>query len=102
MKLNNKEYKIKVTLRAMVIFEQIASKPFEISNTLDQFVYFYSLLLANNPECNMTFDDFLDSLDEDPNALMEFKKILEDYNKRMSSLNRNNDESSSEDNKKKS
>jgi hypothetical protein len=87
MKINNKEYKIKVTLRAMMIFEQLTGKPFSISGLLDQYIYFYSIILANNKDFTYTFDEFIDYLDEHPELISEFNEALTNYSKLLGQFN---------------
>ena len=65
--MNIKELKLKYTNRALMIFEQLSNKPFEIKNLTDQYVFFYSVILANNKDVSLTFDEFIDMLDEDEN-----------------------------------
>lgn len=74
----------------MMIFEQITKKPFGISNMMDEYIYFYSLLLANNPDFNMSFGDFLDELDNQPSLILEFKKAMEDYSNKFKLTNEDN------------
>lgn len=88
MKIQGKEYKIKVTLRAMMIFEQITGKAFEVKNTMDEMLYFYSILLANNPDCNISFGIFLDELDEHPEIIKEFQELILNYSKKVSQFNK--------------
>lgn len=91
MKIQGKEYKIKVTLRAMIIFEQITGKPFEVKDFMSEMLYFYSILLANNPDCNISFGIFMDALDEDPTLFAEFKTLLEEYGNKMAQFNKAED-----------
>jgi hypothetical protein len=39
------------------------------------------MILANNPDNPITWDDFIDALDNDKNLLGELSKIVEDYQK---------------------
>ena len=81
--INNKQYKLKYTLRAMMLFEQITKKIFSIESLSDELVFFYSIILANNPDEPMNFDQFLDAIDNDPNLLVQFQNFLiEENNKR--------------------
>lgn len=75
IKIKDTDYKFKPTLRALFVWEQIMQKSFELKTTLDNYVYFYSLLLANN-ENFMTWDEFVDALDADPQILNNINKIL--------------------------
>lgn len=80
--INNKEYKLKYTIRALFIFEQITGKPFEIKTLLDNYIFFYSLLLANNPDNVLDWDEFLDALDSDATLMQQLTKVVEDYQKK--------------------
>lgn len=74
--INDTEYKIKYTLRALFIFEQITGKSFNLETLLDNYIFFYSILVANN-ENVLTWDQFIDALDENPNILTEISKAVE-------------------------
>ena len=76
-----KEYKIKQTLRALFIFEQITGRPFEIKTMLDNYIFFYSVIIANNPDNILDWDDFIDALDENPNLLTKFTELNQEQNK---------------------
>lgn len=80
IKINKQDYKIKQTIRALFLFEEISNKPFEIKTTLDNYLYFYCLLLANNPDF-MDWDAFVDSLDNDPNIIVEITNLLNQQQK---------------------
>lgn len=69
IKIKGKNYNIKYTIRALFIFEQITGKPFRIETLLDNYIFFYSMILANNQDKAeiLSWDDFLDALDNDPN-----------------------------------
>lgn len=76
IKIKNKEYEIKNTIRAMFIFEKIASKPFKIETLLDWYVYYYSMILANNEECDLLFDTFINECDSNPSLIMDIQDYL--------------------------
>lgn len=74
--IKGKDYKVKYTLRALFIFEQITGKPFEIKTLLDNYVFYYSLIFANNPDDVLDWDEFIDALDEDPKLLAAFSTFM--------------------------
>lgn len=82
IKINGKEFGVKYTLRALFIFEQITNKPFEIKTLLDNYIFFYSLILANNIETPLDWDEFIDALDTDKELLDSLTKIVDDFQKR--------------------
>lgn len=76
--INGTQYVVKQTLRGLFIWEQIAGRPFEIKNSLDNYLYYYSLILANNKDCELDWDNFIDALDEDPTIAIKVTQILTD------------------------
>ena len=64
--INNTEYQVKYTISALFIFEQITGKAFEIKTLLDNYIFFYSMILANNPDNILDWNVFIDALDSDP------------------------------------
>lgn len=75
--IKGKNYNLKYSLRALFIFEQITNRPFEIKTLLDNYIFFYSLILASNKdEDPLDWDEFIDALDESPNLLVEMNDII--------------------------
>lgn len=95
MTIKGKDYNVKIGTRAALVFEQITHKRFEISSVLDEYVYFYSILVANNDELDFDFNEFIDILDEDPTLLIEYKESLENYAKKMNTILNNGSETDS-------
>ena len=76
MRINNKDYKLKYTLRALFIYEQITGKVFSLQTITDEYLFFYCILLANNPDMDLTFDDLISAIDEDTNIIIEFQHFM--------------------------
>lgn len=80
--INGKEYRIRQTVRALFLWEQIAGKAFEIKTTMDNYLYYYCLILAADPDTSLTWDDFIDAIDADPSILIQMTRILADAQQR--------------------
>ena len=80
--INGKQYRVKYTIRALFIFEQITGKPFEIKTLLDNYIFFYSMILANNPDNVLDWEEFLDALDGDRELLAQLTKLVDDYQRK--------------------
>ena len=80
--INGKEYKIKYGIRAMLIAEQITQKPFSLDNMNEQLVFLYSCLLAANNELTMSYEEFLDAIDEDMSIIIRFGQYLAEQKKK--------------------
>ena len=74
--IKDKEYKVKYTIRAMFIFEKMANKIFKIESLLDWYIFYYSMILANNPDCELLFDDFIDECDSNPTLIVNMQEYL--------------------------
>ena len=84
--INGKEYKIKYGIRAMLIAEQITQKPFSLENMNEQLVFLYSCLLAADNELTMTYEEFLDAVDEDMSIIIRFGEYLAEQQKKESNI----------------
>ena len=102
IKIKGKNYNIKYTIRALFIFEQITGKPFKIETLLDNYLFFYSMILANNQDKSeiLSWDDFIDALDNDPNLFGKINDAVEQQQKQDKIFNQ--EESTDTDPEKKS
>lgn len=82
IEINGKNYKLKYTIRSLFIWEQITGKSFKIENMLDNYIFFYSMILANNPNEILDWDTFLDALDADPTLFKKMSDIIEEQQKK--------------------
>ena len=92
IEINGKSFKVKYTIRALFIFEQITNKSFEIKTTLDNYVFFYSMLVANNPDTSLEWDEYLDALDNDPTLFQKLTEITTESEKKNDLLSNEEDD----------
>lgn len=90
--INGKNYNIKYSLRALFIFEQITNKSFEIKTLLDNYIFFYSMILASNRDDEpLDWDEFIDAMDNNPNLLTELNDIVTKQQKVENMINQSDD-----------
>lgn len=82
IEINGKEYDLKYTVRSLFLFEQITKKSFKIETLLDNYIFFYCLILANNKETPLDWDDFIDALDNDPTLFQRMTDIISKQQKK--------------------
>lgn len=99
IKINGKDYKFKNTLRAMFIFEQITQKPFKIETLLDNYIYLYSIILANNEDNIIDWNDFINALDDDISIYNQLMNILNENREIEDLINGDKEEESGEQKK---
>lgn len=80
--INGNEYKIKYSIRAMLIAEQITQKPFSLDNMNEQLVFLYACLLAADNELTMTYEEFLDAIDDDMSIIIRFGQYIAEQQKK--------------------
>lgn len=82
IEINGKNYKLKYTIRSLFIWEQITGKSFKIKNMLDNYLFFYTMILANNPDNILSWDDYINAMDEDPMLFKRMSDIIEEQQKK--------------------
>ena len=91
--IKEQTYKVKYSIRSLFIFEQLTGKTFTLESLLDQYIFFYSMILANNPECTLTFDQFIDECDENNIIVTELQKYITDVFTKQAQLVKAEDDS---------
>lgn len=79
--INGREYKAKQTLRALMIFEDAFGRLPKNGSFADGMRLYYSILLANNPDMDLEFDEFISAVDSNPSIMKDFQKVVEDKSK---------------------
>lgn len=74
--INGTDYKLKKGLRAVIAFETITKKAFEIKNTSDVLAYIYAAIVAADPETTLEFEKMIDAFDEDQKTFEKAMKIV--------------------------
>lgn len=80
--INNQDVKLKQSYRGIVFYEQMAGKSFNPVTTFDMLLYFYAIILGSNKDVNITFDEFMDWIDENPEMPLHFANWLIEEGKR--------------------
>lgn len=70
------EITLKYSLRALFTYERISGQSFNPKTLEDFCTFFYCVLCSSNKDLDLTFDEFIDFLDEDPSKMSEFAEWL--------------------------
>lgn len=76
IKIKDNEITLKYTMRSMMIYERIMNTTFSPNGLTEVMVYFFSTILASSKGIDLTFDEFVDWIDENPNTLQDFNSWL--------------------------
>jgi hypothetical protein len=72
-----REIELKSTFRAYIIFENITGKSFKNLETLaDVLTFMYATILGSAKTTDISFESFLDYVDENPDVVTEFSEWL--------------------------
>ena len=77
MKFNykGKEYELKYSFRALMVYENITNKSFQPKSLTDIITLFYSMVITSSKDA-IDFNEFIDFLDDNPDILNEFSHYL--------------------------
>lgn len=80
MKINIKGETItlKYTSRSLIIYEKITGESFRPNGLTEIIAFFYSVIIGSNKDLALTFDEFLEWLDENPTTLAQYTEWLTD------------------------
>ena len=73
--IKDKEIKLKKTFRSVIAYEQATQKPFNPKTISETIMYFYCVVIAST-DIEISYDDFIDWLDENETAVKEFTEWL--------------------------
>lgn len=82
--ISGTKYKIKQSFRALMLFEKMTSKTIgQMSDSLsDIFTLFYCILKVNNKQSFLySYEEFIELIDEQPEALSEFSTYLQEQSR---------------------
>lgn len=80
--IKEKEITLKSSFRALIAYEQITNHTFNPSTITDMILYFYCVIISSKEFVEpMTFDEFMDYLDEHQDLLNTFTTWLTESSK---------------------
>lgn len=76
IRINKTEYILKNVLRNFFVYEEIKGEPFVFGKLVNEYLLFYSTLIANNESFDMPFAEFIDMCDSNPALFADYKKFV--------------------------
>lgn len=94
VEIDGVSYKLRYTLRALFVYEELAGHPYTGEKMLDSYMLLYAMIIACNEEAEINFNQLIDACDKDTSIYRAFSEVLQDEIKK-------NSEKVQPDNKKK-
>lgn len=76
IQIRQTEITLKYSMRALFQYENITGQSFNPKTLQDFCTFFYCVVCSSNKDLDLTFDEFVDFLDEDPSKMNEFAEWL--------------------------
>lgn len=86
IRINNNQIKLKKTFRSVVAYESATNKSFNPTTISDTILYFYCVCIASDTNLELSYDEFIDWLDDNPEELGNFSKWIIEQNENESKL----------------
>ena len=99
--IDDKKITLRHTFRSHLIFENITGHSFAPKGITDIVTFMYCSLMGADAELAITFDKFVDWLDEHPDTLTQFAEWLAENNTRNAEISAKSEETESTEKKKK-
>ncbi len=77
------EYNLRYTLRALFIYEELKGEPYSGAKIINNYILLFSMLLANNKDFSLSFNEVIEACDDNPSIFQEFVSVLEAENERV-------------------
>ena len=78
--INDKKVELKKTFRSVIAYEQAMKQVFNPITLSEVIMYFYCVIIASDTDLEVTYDDFINWLDDNPNSLKDFTEWLKMMN----------------------
>lgn len=76
VRIKEQEVELRYSMRALFQYENITGQSFNPKTLQDFCTFFYCVVCSSNKDLDLTFDEFVDYLDEDPSKMSEFAEWL--------------------------
>lgn len=76
--IKEKEIELKYSIRSLIMYENMTDKTLSVSNSLtDMLVFMYCVVITSSKDYSLTFDEFIDFLDENMDFIAQFSEWLQ-------------------------
>lgn len=79
---DSRDIELKYSFRSLIMYENIQNKTFAPQTMTDVLVFFFCTILGSDRDVQLSFDDFLDMIDVNPQLVSDFSEWLtNEFNK---------------------
>lgn len=92
--INNQDVELKINMKAFLLYENITDTSFTAKSMTDLITFFYCIVVASMDNYSLTFDSFLDWVNDNPEHLNEIYKWIIDSQNNQAKLSGQNKQNS--------
>ena len=89
IKINDKEIELKQTIRSLLMYESIKGESYQPKNLNDILLYIYCVVVASSKDYSLSYDDFIDWVDDNPDELTQIVKFIQDTQQNQNNIKKN-------------
>lgn len=83
VEINGRSLRLAYNLRTLFVYEEIAGKPYTGLVSIENYLLLYAMLLANNKDLAMEFEELIDACDKDMGIFAAFTEVVEEQARRV-------------------
>lgn len=87
--INKKKITLKYSIRSMMMYENMTQKSFSPNSITDVITFMYCVVIASSKDYSITFDQFIDYIDEHPETMTKFAEWIQDTSNVQADLSKN-------------
>lgn len=75
--INNKEIELKMSIRSLLMFENIKGTSYTPNSLNDVLLYLYCVVVASSKDYAFSYDQWIDWVDENPDDLTQIVQFIQ-------------------------
>lgn len=83
VEINGRRLRMAYNLRTLFVYEEIAGKPYTGLVSIENYLLMYAMLIANNKDLDMEFEELIDACDKDMGLFATFTEVIEEQARRV-------------------
>lgn len=74
--INDKKITLKKSFRSLIAYEKAKGEMFNPTTITDIILYLYCVIISSDDSTELSFDDFIDYIDNNPSIIKEFSEWM--------------------------
>ena len=89
IKINDKEIELKMSIRSLLMYENIKGESYVPKSLNDILLYIYCVVVSSSKDYSLDYDAFIDWVDEHPDELTQIVKFIQQTQENQNNIKKN-------------